>query len=207
MILLSHPTGNQFVRAILKALYEDGKLSEFNTSLSINAASFWLKLMPVNIQKEFTRRSFDIPDNNIFTNPALEIMRLFLPKIGLKKFVNQNSSLDVDAVYHSMDQFTSRRLVHLSKKREIRTVYSYEDGALETFTKAKELGIACVYDLPIAFWELGRKLMLEEAERLPAWGNTLHNGIKISKEKCERKNRELALADVVVYPSKFVGDS
>jgi len=49
--------------------------------------------------------------------------------------------------------------------------------------------------------------MMEEAERLPNWANTLGGGVKDSEAKLRRKTMELELADIVVCPGKFVGDS
>jgi hypothetical protein len=95
----------------------------------------------------------------------------------------------------------------LAEKQQVDVVYAYEDGALATFTKAKALGITCVYDLPIAFWETTRRLLLEEAARLPGWMPTLGGGITDSVAKLERKTQELELADVVVGPGQFVLNS
>jgi glycosyltransferase involved in cell wall biosynthesis len=86
-------------------------------------------------------------------------------------------------------------------------VYTYEDSALDTFRAAKDLGLKCVYDLPISYWEVGRKLMEEEVQRLPAWADALGGGMADSPAKLERKARELELADLVVVPSRFVADS
>ena len=71
----------------------------------------------------------------------------------------------------------------------------------------KQLGLICIYDLPIAYWQTGRRLMMEEAQRMPSWAITLGGGIKDSEEKLKRKTQELELADVVVVPGSFVKDS
>jgi glycosyltransferase involved in cell wall biosynthesis len=146
--------------------------------------------------------------NQINTHPSLEIARMLLPKLGFSKFVQHEVGwASVDAVYHSIDKATAKRLANLKSEGKVNAVYAYEDGALASFTRAKELGLQCIYDLPIAYWQTVRKLMEEEAERLPLWANTLGGGIIDSQAKLERKTRELELADVVVYPGKFVGDS
>jgi glycosyltransferase involved in cell wall biosynthesis len=87
-----------------------------------------------------------------------------------------------------------------------KAVYCYEDGALETFRAAKARGLRCFYELPISWWETSRRLLREEAERLPAWAPTLV-GPRDSEEKLRRKSDELALADLVICPSRFVQDS
>jgi len=95
----------------------------------------------------------------------------------------------------------------LANKGSIEAVYAYEDGALETFRQARESGLKCIYDLPIAYWETSRNLLMKEAERLPEWAATLGGGISDSQEKLERKTEEMELADIVVCPGKFVSDS
>ncbi len=64
-----------------------------------------------------------------------------------------------------------------------------------------------MYDLPIAYWKTARTLLMEEAERFPAWKRTLGGGIDSSIEKLERKTAELQMADIVITPSRFVADS
>jgi glycosyltransferase involved in cell wall biosynthesis len=113
----------------------------------------------------------------------------------------------MDAVYQNFDRAVARRLPKLKARHNADTVYAYEDGALETFMQAKSLGMKCIYDLPIAYWETGRQLMLEEAVRLPRWAVTLGGGIQDSPNKLARKTRELELADVVVGPGSFVMNS
>ena len=95
----------------------------------------------------------------------------------------------------------------MDSKTGFRHFQRSRDGALESFKAAKKEGVLCIYDLPIAYWETGRKLMQEEAERYPEWAETLGGGIRDSVEKLERKAQELELADVVVGPGSFVMDS
>ncbi|MDB5062972.1 MAG: group 1 glycosyl transferase [Mucilaginibacter sp.] len=207
-IVMSHPTGNSNVRAVIAALDKAALLAEFNTTVAANPESAWLKLIPKGIRDQLLRRTFPITSDRLFTHPCLELTRMILPKIGLAKFVqNEHSWASLDSVYRDFDKSVAGRLKHLVKKKGITAVYGYEDGALNTFKKANELGLKCIYDLPIAYWETGRKLMLEEAERLPAWAPTLGGGIKDSPEKLERKTRELELADIVLGPGEFVMQS
>lgn len=207
-VLITHPTGNQNVRAVITALFKAGMLAQFNTTLSVNSESRLLSLLPVAIRNEFLRRTFPLPANKINSYPWLELSRFVLPKIGMKMSVEHEIGWAcIDAVYLNLDKLTSKSLHHLVKTNKLTTVYAYEDGALATFKKAKELGLKCVYDLPIAFWEMSRKLLKEEAERLPLWEQTLGGGIIDSIAKLDRKSEEIELADVVVASGQFVIDS
>jgi len=207
-VIVSHPTGNANVRAVLAAFERNGLLARYFTTVSVSSESSVVKFLPEAMRKELLRRSYTIDDSLIKTWPTKELGRILFPKLGLKKLTrHEHGPFSVDAVYRSFDQYVSRNLQTLSNRSDIGAVYAYEDGALETFKKAKALGLRCIYDLPIAYWECGRELMQEEAKRLPEWACTMGGSIKDSKEKLKRKEEEMHLADVVVGPGKFVLDS
>jgi len=191
----------------MTAMYEADMLTEFATTLAVNPTATWLKMLPERLRQEWLRRTFPVPDSLIRAYPIREVARMLLPRLGMHSYVqHERGWASVDAVYQNLDQEVATRLPRLQRQGAT-AVYAYEDGALATFTKAKSLGMQCVYDLPIAYWETGRRLMLEEAERLPQWAPTLGGGIQDSPAKLERKTKELELADVVVGPGKFVMDS
>jgi glycosyltransferase involved in cell wall biosynthesis len=207
-VIVSHPTGNRNVRAIIEALVRENMLAEFNTTLAPNPDSAIIKMLPAALKNELLRRTFSLPIQKIRSYPWRELARLGLPKIGLGHLAKQEHVFaSIDAVYKKLDQASAKRLRRISYKKNSNAVYAYEDGALASFTKAKELGLKCIYDLPIAYWETARRLMMEEAERLPYWACTLGGGIKDSMLKLERKTKELELADMIVVPGQFVKDS
>jgi hypothetical protein len=207
-ILVSHPIGNRNTRAILTAVEEAGLLTEFDTAFAVDPDAAWLTVLPGSLKQEFLRRSYSIDYNKIKTYPVKELVRLFGPKLGFNKVITHETGwASIDAVCSDLDQKVSERLPMLVEQKGLTAVYGYEDCALNTFIKAKELGLTCIYDLPIAYWETGKKLMLEEADRLPEWAITLGGGIGDSEQKLEKKTRELELADVVVGPGSFVMDS
>jgi glycosyltransferase involved in cell wall biosynthesis len=195
------------VRAIIEALSASDQLAEFNTTLSYQPTVFQ-KILPAALKQQLLRRNFPEARGKIHSHPYREILRFILPQLGFTRSVKHEKGwASVDAVYKNFDKAVAKRITHLAKKKSIDAVYAYEDGALETFTRAKALGLKCIYDLPIAFWQTTRKLLNEEAMRLPEWANTLKGGIQDSEEKLERKSRELELADIVVSPGQFVMDS
>jgi glycosyltransferase involved in cell wall biosynthesis len=207
-VVLMHPSGNNFVRALLQAMQEEDMLAEFNTAIAVDPNSSLLKLLPENMRNELLRRSFSVPKDKIHLYPIREVARLVLPRLGFAGSVRHESGwASLDAVFQNFDAAVSRRLPALTKRKNVTAVYAYEDGALSTFKKAKSLGLKCIYDLPIAYWDTGRRLMNEEAERLPEWSVTLGGGIKDSEKKLERKTQEMELADIVVGPGDFVLNS
>jgi len=205
---MSHPTGNSNVRAVITALNRAGMLEQFNTTLAINPTAKWLKFIPGSLSVQLLRRTFPLNTNMLRSTPGLELVRLISPAIGFERLVKEESSwASIDSVYKSLDRSVSKKLNSLVKAHSINAVYGYEDGALNTFKRAKDLGLKCIYDLPIAYWETSRRLLEEEAIRLPLWAQTLGGGIHDSQAKLERKAEELRLADVVIGPGDFVLNS
>ena len=205
MLLVTHPTGNRNVRAVLEALESRGLLERFFTTVAVDSDSAVLRLLPPGVRAELERRCFPVSTSKISGRGGRELARMILPKLGFKSAVaHETGWASVDAVYRDLDEHCAKSL---SQQHSVKYVYAYEDGALETFKAAKKSGLICVYDLPIAYWEKGRSLMNEEAERLPEWGGTLGGGILDSSEKTDRKTQELELADMVVGPGSFVMDS
>jgi glycosyltransferase involved in cell wall biosynthesis len=206
-IAMSHPTGNRNVRAVLSALYENEMLEEFNTTIAIRGSDRWLNIFPDNLKQELLRRTFPVPNKLMNSYPLLEVVRIALTKLGVNKYAKYEKGwANVDAIYRNLDSLVASRL-HRLNVNDIGGVYSYEDGAEATFKEAKDLGLKCFYDLPIAYWETAKRYMNEEAERLPRWAVTLGGGINDSEKKLERKTRELEMADMVIVASQFVKDS
>lgn len=182
-------------------------LQEFHTSIANFPGSSMDLVSGLGPMKILRRRQFDKSLRKYTrTWPWKEAGRILAPKMGLNRAVrHETGPFCLDAVYKKQDQLVARRLERLSHKG-LTGVYAYEDGALESFKEARRLGISCLYDLPIGYWRTARKLMESELERWPEWATTL-TGFKDSKEKLERKDKELSLADCVFVASSFTARS
>src|SRR5437879_12904532 len=78
MILLSHPTGNEFVRATLDAFDRAGILCEFWTTLSWNSKSPINLALPRRLREILQRRSFPATIRaRTRTIPPRDMIRLF----------------------------------------------------------------------------------------------------------------------------------
>ena len=191
MISVSHPTGNTFVRALLKELHDRNDLDRFYTTLGCGSDSM--------LRRPLKRRSYPIPSNKIVTHAWPELKRLIGSRIPLSE--NQRQA-PVDPIYRKLDQWVSDQM----PKRKPEAIHCYEDGAYLTFKRARELGIRRSYELPIAHHKTLRRLLRKEAERRPDWEPTLL-ATRESDEKLHRKDRELEMAETVSCPSQFVLDS
>jgi glycosyltransferase involved in cell wall biosynthesis len=183
MITVSHPTVNQYVRALVTALDRRSELRELHTTIAIG------------------RRSVGIPRRKIRQHPYREILRLLSQRWQHDWLVRHESGwASIDAVAQEFDRHVSRTL------GKDGAVYCYEDSALLTFRAADRIGMKRYYELPILYWKTAQKLLRQEAERYPEWEPTLL-GTRDSNTKLERKSAELQLADLVVCPSRQVRES
>ena len=188
--VVSHPTGNNFVKALLEQLEQKKQLEKFFTTIGIGEDS--------NILNNFffKKRHYSIPDSKITRKYFHELIRLLSKGTQLRKRIMTDNS------YFFLDNFVSKKIC----KSGANVLHAYEDGALASFKAAKEVGIKCSYELPIAYWITVRKLLKEEAERYPDWIPTLESQYE-PEEKLYRKEKEIGLADRITCPSKFVLES
>ena len=207
MILLSHPTANQNVRQCALALAGADLLAEFWTGVNWRQGSLPDRLAAISprLQDELRRRSFPTELTPfVRTVSGREWGRLLASRLGWDRLsLGENLGLSVDAVYRALDRRVAERI---ASGLTIKAVYAYDDGALATFRAAKELGIKCIYEHPTVAWRVVRQLQCEEAELHPEWAPTL-GALGDSDEKLARKDKELALADIVITASSFAKES
>ncbi|MDX2100599.1 MAG: glycosyltransferase family 4 protein [Leptolyngbyaceae cyanobacterium bins.59] len=207
-ISLVHPIGNPFARNAAIAFWELGILHEIITSIAYNPTvdQRWLSFLPASLrlalQAELGRRTWVPPDEvRMQTHPWREVLRIALAKSGLDRRLGFPRQQLADWVYADLDRHVAAH--HLA---ELDAVYAYEDGAAATFDAAKQQGITCLYDLPIAFYPTSQRIQREEAALFPELAPALQ-AVQEPGWKLARKEREIQLADAIVVPSSFVRDS
>ena len=191
MIAMSHATGNANVRAVLAALDREQLLEVFFTTAGVRGDGILPQALPEKWRRTIARRSFITRHARIEFHPWKELWRLA-------------GHETIDAVCSDLDAHVAAECA--CHPERLSAVYCYEDMACDTFRLARDRGWTTFYDLPIAYWETSQRLLREEALRWPEWEPTLV-GTRDSAQKLERKAEELALADVVLCPSRFVLDS
>jgi hypothetical protein len=201
-VIVSHPTGNVNVSAVVSALFDEELLAAFYTCIAWRQDSAVARFTPRSVRSVFERRArVQLDPQFVRTRPVRELVRNLLIRAGKKHLIAaETNPFSIDGVYRDLDHFVARGM---GKVPTIRALYAYEDGALLQFRQAHALGLHCFYDLPIGYWRANVKISSEEAELQPAWKGTL-NALANSEAKCARKDEELALADTVIVPSTFV---
>ena len=189
--VVSHPTGNAFVRALLNQLSHHNQLEKFFTTIGAGeGATPWI----TSFCRE--KRSYAIPDKKISRQWIPEFTRF------LSKGNQEKKRRRVDLAYQALDNKVSRELNNLLPKfcMHMRMV------APRPLPEQKNWAWQCSYELPIAHWATVRRLLAEEAERYPEWEPTLES-TREPEEKLFQKEEELRLANRITCPSKFVLDS
>lgn len=202
-ILFSHPTLNANAKAVVSGLIKQKSLYQLYTAIAVYPGQFLFFLGKIKFFKDFRRRELTpIWQPLTKSNAFYELVRLLAIKLKLNRLVaHEKGFFCIDRVYQHHDAWVAKSLKK-AKQKGLQVVYAYEDGALDTFESAKEMGILCVYDLPIGYWKTARILMKEELDTNPDWASTL-TGFKDSPKKLARKDRELALADTIFVASSF----
>ncbi len=198
---VSHPTGNANVRAALDAFEGAGMLEAFHTCLGVgNDADGTLAA------RLFGQRNCPIPTRKLVTQPSREFLRLLFQRRGWFPRLRRHETgpLCIDRIYRSLDTSVARRLRAAAHRPS--AIYAYEDGAAASFQAARDLGVRCVYDLPIGYWRAARRIQLEESQLHPAWAGTMPALID-SESKLQRKDEELQLADQIIVASRFTADT
>ena len=191
------------------ALAEMGLLQEVVTSLAyIPDSPLWKGLdllhkpLKTKIIDELSRRIWtDLPRHTIYTYPRLEILRLLLERTGLSHYLGHRQSLLGSWVCVDLDRQVAK--AHLSG---LKAIYMFEDLAAITFQKAKQEGIQCLYDLPIPFYKMTRRIMSEEAEMFPEISSSIQS-IHDPTWKLDRKEQEVQLADHIFVASSVTKQS
>ena len=206
-IIVSHPTGNEFSKAVVKGLLNKGMLQSYYTSMASFPGTLMYRLATLKLFSEIKRRSLDAPlQSYTHTLPWKEIGRQLSIKTKNKNLIKHETGLfSIDAVYKSMDKHVSRKLA-TEKKKGATGLYAYEDAAYYSFKKAKQLNLQCFYDLPIAYWRGMHTILNAENELHPEWACTLP-GLNDSKEKLKKKDEEIQLADAIIVASTFTLDT
>jgi glycosyltransferase involved in cell wall biosynthesis len=204
MITFSHATGNANVRAALEAIHGAGLLHEFHTTVATFPGNIFHLLGKMGPLKDFNRRTYPLAIKpRTRSGPWTEIGRMTANRLRLTSLMAKDTSwFGVDAVYRNQDYRVAQSLGN----SPISGVYAYEDGAVETFEKAKVLGIQTLYELPTVYWRSSLQILHEQGELYPEWKSTMRT-LTDSQRKLERKDAEIELADHLFVASSFVAET
>jgi glycosyltransferase involved in cell wall biosynthesis len=200
-LVISHLTGNANVKGAVNGFIAQNLLAEFYVSMGVFSGSFLDNIGNLKPFSEIKRRRFDPAVKPFIRSwPWYEIGRLLATRAGLSNLTDPHGMFHIDSVCKNFDNHVASRLKTADKN--IGGIYCYEDIAEYSFTEAKKLGLKRIYDLPIGYWRAARRILDPEKEKWPEWASTM-TGLTDSDEKLMRKDKELALADLIFVASTF----
>ena len=125
MVIVSHPTGNANVSAVVTALEEQDLLTAFFTCIVWRPESTMAKLMPGSLRAMFQRRArVQLRPELVRTRPSRELIRNLLIRAGKKHLIaSESHPFSIDGVYRDLDKFVAR---NLRKYPQAKAVYAYD---------------------------------------------------------------------------------
>lgn len=200
-LVISHLTGNANVKGAVNGFITQNLLAEFYVSMGVFPGSLLDNIGNLKPFTEIKRRRFDPAVKPFIRSwPWYEMGRLLATKAGFSKLTDPYGMFHIDSVCKNFDHHVAARLKTADKS--IGGIYCYEDVAEYSFTEAQKLGLKRIYDLPIGYWRAARRILDPEKEKWPEWASTM-TGLMDSEEKLMRKDKELALADLIFVASTF----
>ena len=197
-ILFGHPTGSPFSYHAALAHFEAGQLDRFCVPWMPSAMTLRLldQIKPLRPMTQRLGRRYFRPLVNapkIQGRPG-ELRRQLIRALGWGD----------DRLASEANNWLMRTMTRECQRSSVTAVHAYEDCSLWQFLKAKHLGKACIYDMPIGFypaWERAQTALVKKyADWLPAAGLS-------PQVPREQKCKEMELADLVLVPSSFVADT
>ncbi|MDO8541019.1 MAG: glycosyltransferase family 4 protein [Opitutaceae bacterium] len=207
-VLLFHPSVAIFVQQVARSLLEAGQLERFITTVLDEPRSIRQRLICAagrlggrDLGAQFRRRRLtEIPIEKVEAHPWGELMRLATAAVDrdgrATDFVWEKTEL-------AFDRLVARRL-----NRGLRAVYGWEHSSLATFQRARELGVAVVYDVPAPETRFVQKLLAAEIEKFPELRTAYHRHTAVREDRrTARRRAEWDAADVILVNSQFTKNS
>jgi glycosyltransferase involved in cell wall biosynthesis len=194
-VLVSHPHAAAFSQGVAAGLERHAALSGYMTGIAYpeggrreRAARLLEKKFPVG-----NRAVGEIGPTRLKSLAGVELCARLAARSGRVSLYN--------AVFVSHDVVAAK----LPWAKDLTAVYAYEDGAKETFERARRRGLARLWDLPLPHYATIAEMWRAERKRWPSaqeWFPQSEGAWKFA-----RKDRELELASLIVTASKFTRSS
>jgi len=197
-VLIGHPTGTPFSHHAALSYHETGQLAAYclawmPSAETLGALKAVAPLRPM--AERLGRRRFEpLAGAPLLQGRLGEWRRLLLRAAGRGG----------EATVRAANEWVARTLRRECRRAAVSAVHAYEDCALLPFEQAKRLGKACIYDLPIGYFEAWERIAPQLSAQYADW---MIPASSFRFASPEQKREELALADLVLAPSGFVADS
>ena len=202
--ILSYPGVMGHAQEVARALHEAGRLDAFVTGLAFRRGGLTDSIVGVLPQRiagrlasEIDRRRItEVPADTIRAHGASEVVRTALARCGAPETLIDRAW---DASAEGFDALVARRYVPRTQ-----AIIAFEYTALESFRRAKQLGVARVLHLPSLD---SRAFEAVQAREKAAWPELRQENDAYFAARFERRYArrcaEIALADVIIANSSL----
>ena len=206
--VVSYPGVMAHAQQVAQAFHEIGDLQAFVTTFAVHDSDWLMRRLsdatnPLarRLTRELQRRRIDtVPADQIVRYPFWEILRTLASRA-------QAPAPWVDRLWDCMSHRFDRQVArhHMAG---IGRLYGYEYTSLESFERARALGVQTVLDLP-SLDNLELKAQLErEYERYPSMRSQDSSYFdRKFPRRHQRRRREIELADVIIANSRLTAQS
>lgn len=135
-----------------------------------------------------------------------QVERHFWPDVrrsmDLMMDVHPSVILAHDAFFERVDRHAENRV-----SPETHVVIGREFGCRHVFQRARLAGASCVYHLPTVHHETLRGILQSEHAQFPDVCRSTFDPLEFQPKRLLNKQREIAMADIILCPSQFVKQS
>ena len=195
-ILVYHPTGNENVRALLRALKKSDMLHSFHTTIAVFESSWYYRFLRGKLSR-FKRRTCD---SNIKKQTKLYPFLELLMFAGVKRF--KGKEITSGYINLTLAGKVARGMTNVAN--QVDGVYCYPHGAKQIFEVAKQHKKICFYEQTTAYYKEFEQIISKEKELNPDWVNTITMYKSSDRVLFDQLTEELNLCDVIVAPSTYV---
>jgi glycosyltransferase involved in cell wall biosynthesis len=155
----------------------------------------------IDAARELQRRAiFEVPSELLRCAPLLEIIRTLAARMHLDPrlvdwiWEKEILEFDIGVAKNALDG--------------VDAIYGYEFSALASFRKAKERGLACIYEVPSPEHDYVEEVIQQEFRQFPELNTgARHYFLDRQEGRTTRRRQEWALADVVIVNSSFTRET
>lgn len=199
-VLFGHPTGNPNSYEAALAHLEAGRLEAF----CVPWLPSWRTLRLLKsvgalcpMARRLSRRHF----------APLAVAPRVQGRVGeFRRLLTRACGKGDERLSYQANDWLMHTMARECRRPGVTAVHAYEDCSLLQFVQAKRRGKACIYDMPIGYYPAWEQTQSELARR---WADWLPAGGLPSSRfvRPEQKRQEMDLADLVLVPSTFVGET
>lgn len=197
-IVLSHPGLGAFVQQVGRALYEQGLLKSFVTTLVDRPSARWRPWLTGALDTVLKKRTVtEFPTELVRTCAPRELLRLLAREMDWMR-----GGL-TDAVWewseHGFDRWVAAHALE-----DATGVYGFEHACRQTFATARQRGLTCIYEVPAPEAGFVQRVRDEEIAAHPALDSLYERRVRAAyPRRSGRRREEFEMAHLVVASSEF----